>query len=136
MACLRHITFVSVLIALLGLAAAASAGERMKHTGSIVAIADDGKSFVLAEVGPWRVRDGATSVTYRTITLAQGTAYAIAVRAAAPPSGFPGDFVEILVNPKFVYLHDSVTVDCLHEGPRLVALKITVIDVPPLGAIR
>jgi hypothetical protein len=113
-----------------GLTASASAGERVKHSGSIVSIAADVKTFVLAEVGPWQVRKGATVITYRTITLAPETGYAIVARTDQAPSGFPGDFVETLIGPESVYLHDYVTVDCRREGKRLMALKITVTEVP------
>lgn len=46
------------------------------------------------------------------------------------PSGYAGDFVETMVGPEGVYLGDFVTVECVHEGQRLVALKITVTDMP------
>jgi hypothetical protein len=124
----RPVVFAAVLVMLLGFTASASAGERMKHSGAIVSIADDGRTFVLAEVGPWQVRNGATVATRRTITLTPETAFAIVARADAAPSGFPGDFVEIALGPEDVYLGDHVTVDCRHEGRRLIALKITVTE--------
>jgi hypothetical protein len=132
---LGHITLAAIFLILAGLilpglTASARAGERVKHSGSIVSIAADSKTFVLAEVGPWQVRKGATVITYRTITLAPETGYAIVVRTDQAPSGFPGDFVETPIGPESVYLHDYVTVDCRHEGKRLMALKITVTEVP------
>lgn len=130
---LRHVVSASVLAVMLGLTGSVSAGESVKHSGSIVSIADDARTFVLAEVGPWQVRDRATVITYRTITLAPETGFAIIDRADAAPSGFPGDFVEIPVGPELVYLNDYVTVDCRHEGKRLVALKITVTELPATG---
>jgi hypothetical protein len=122
-----------VLAILLGLAAPVGADEIVKHSGSIVSIAGDVKSFVLAEVGPWQVRDGSIVITYRTIALTPETEYAIVGRADEPPSGFPSDFVEIPIGPDEVYLNDYATIDCRHEGKRLVALKITVIEVPLKG---
>ena len=127
---LRHLMSAPILVILLGLTASAGAGERVKHSGSIVSIADDTGTFVLAEVGPWQVRDGATVITYRTITLAPETEFAIVARADAASSGFGGDFVETRLGPESVYLNDYVTVDCRHEGKRLVALKITVTELP------
>jgi hypothetical protein len=121
------------VMTLLGLAAPAGAGEVMKHSGRITSISDGAGTFVLAEVGPWRVRDGATVITNRTITLVPETRYAVVARADAAPSGYAGDFVETSVGPEKVYLGDSVTVECLHEGTRLVALKITVTDMPAGG---
>jgi hypothetical protein len=125
---LYHVLSASVLVILLGLTAAASAEERVRHSGSIVSIAEDARTFVLAEVGPWQTRDGATVITYRTIALTPETEMAIVARADAAPSGFPGDFVETALGPEDVYLSDYVTVDCRHEGRRLVALKITVTE--------
>lgn len=115
-----------VLVVLLGLSPSPGAAEMFKHSGSIFSIPDDAKTFVLAEVGPWRVRDDATVITYRTITLTPETEFAIVARSDHPTTGFPGDFVEMRVGPEDVYLNDYVTVDCLHEGKRLIARKITV----------
>ncbi len=130
-----HIALAAMFLVLAGqilpgLTASASAGEHVKHSGSIVSIAADAKTFVLAEVGPWRVRKGATVISYRTITLAPETGYAIVARTDQAPSGFQGDFVETPIGPESVYLHDYVTVDCRHEGKRLMALKITVTELP------
>ena len=132
---LGHIVLAAVFLILpglilTGLTASASAEERVKLSGSIVSIAGDAKTFVLAEIGPWQVRKGATVLTYRTITLSPETEYAIVARAEQAPSGFPDDFVETPIGPESVYLHDYVTVDCRHEGKRLMALKITVTEVP------
>jgi hypothetical protein len=65
-------------------------------------------------------------ITRRTITLARETEFAIVARDEAPPSGFPGDFVETRRGPDGVYLNDYVTVDCRHEGQRMIALRSTV----------
>ena len=123
---LHHAALLSVLVFLLAVPAPGGAQETMKHSGAIVAIAADAPTFVLAEVGPWQVRDGATVMTYRTITLTPETDYVVAMRIDEAPSGFPGDFVEVPVGPQDVYLYDHVTVDCRHEGTRLLALRVTV----------
>jgi hypothetical protein len=122
----------AIVVILLGLTASAGAGETMKHSGSIFAIADDATTFVLAEVGPWQTRNGATVVTYRTITVTSETQFAIVGRGEEAASGFPGDFVEMRLEPDGIYLNDYVTINCLHEGKRLVALKITVTEVLPV----
>jgi len=49
-------------------------------------------------------------------------------RADDATSGFPGDLVETVLDPEFIYLYDYVTVDCLHQGKELLALKITVME--------
>ena len=129
-------TFLTLLMILFGLTltASASAAETVKHSGLIVSIADDARTFVLAELGPWQVLNGKTVITYRTITLVPETAFAIVGRTDTAPSGFRGDFVETQVGPEDVYLNDYVTIDCRHEGKRLVALKITVTGLPAAGA--
>ena len=124
---LDHVVSASVFMILLGLTASASAEQTLKHSGSIVSVAENAKTFVLAEVGPWRVRKGATVITYRTIALTPETEFAIVARATAP-GGFAGDLVESRLGPEDVYVNDYVTVDCRHEGKRLVALKITVTE--------
>ena len=124
------------LMMMLALATPAGAAEVKQHSGTIVSIADDARTFVLAEIGPWQVRNGETVVTHRTIELTPETSYAIVARFDAAPSGFRGDWVEFEIGPERVYLNDRVTVECRHEGKRLVALKITVVEVPEAGEAR
>ena len=121
-----HTVSAFVLTALLAISGSASAENLQKHSGVIVSVAEDASTFVLAEVGPWEVRNGATVVMYRTIALAPATEFAIATRVTEAPSGFAGDFVEVPVGPDRVYLNDFVTVDCRHVGARMIALKIVV----------
>lgn len=118
----------SVVGTLLALTLSAGAEEMVKHSGPIVAIADDARTFVLAEVGPWQVRNGATVTTSRTITLTPETQFAMVGRVDDAPSGYAGDFVEVVLGPEQVYLGDYVTVECRHEGKKMLALKITVIE--------
>jgi hypothetical protein len=120
----------SVLAILLALAGPADAAEVFKHSGSIVSIAPDVQSFILAEVGPWQTRDGKTVVTRRTVVITPETEYTMVGRLDEPRDGYPGGFIEVAIEPEQVYLHDYVTVECRHEGDRMVALKITVIEVP------
>jgi hypothetical protein len=124
----RRARIAFVLSMILALNGSAGAEEVMRHSGSIVAIADDARTFVLAEVGPWQVRNGATVITYRTITLLPQTQFAFVGRMDDGASGFRGNFLEVPLEPDAVYLHDYVTVECRHEGTRLLALKITVIE--------
>jgi len=115
---------------LLVLACTTAAEQVVKHSGIIVAVDERAGTFVLAEVGPWQVRDGDTLMTYRTIALTPETAFAIVFRDEEAPSGYRDDFVETPLEPWAVYVDDHVTVDCRHEGARLVAVKITVTDLP------
>ena len=122
---------LSILVILMGVSGAAGAANVMKHSGFIASIADDERSFVLSEVGPWHVRGGATATIHRIIALTPETEFAIVARAEAAPSGFPGDFAETRMGVASVFLNDYVTVECRHEGGRQVALKVTVIYLPP-----
>lgn len=113
------------LLLLIAAAGAAGAEERERHSGVIASINRNG-TFVLAEVGPWTTRDGATVITERTITLVDETQYAMAARVWDGTAAFPGGFAEWSVLPEDIYVGDYVTVECRRQGTRLVALKITV----------
>jgi hypothetical protein len=71
---------------------------------------------------------GKPVLTYRTITVTPETQLAIVGPDYANFDGLPG-FVEGALEPGEIYLNDYVTIDCWHEGKRLVALKITVLEV-------
>lgn len=122
-----HRIVSAVLLAMLIALAGPASAQTVKHSGLIVSIAEDGATFVLSEVGPWEVRDGATVTTRRTIALTPETRFAIVVRADETPSGFPRDFVEIPVTRDRVFLNDWVTVEARREGGRLLAEKVTVV---------
>ena len=126
---MRALGLLSILGIVLASSGAAGAGNVIRHSGSIASIADDERSFVLSEVGPWRGRSGGTATIHRTIALTPETEFAIVARAEAAPSGFAGDFVEMGMGVGSVFLNDYVTVECRHEGGRQVALKVTVIYV-------
>ena len=118
------------LVLMLGVASPTIAGDVVKHSGTIVAFDEKTDTIVLAEVGPWQVRDGATVVTKRRITLTPDTELAIVFRAEEPASGFAGEYVEAPLERAGVYVEDYVTVECRHEGGRMIALKIIVVDLP------
>ena len=104
---------------------AAEAGEVQRHSGTVVA--REGGLIQLAEIGPWQVRQGETVITHYTIEVTPATALTLVRRDEEPLSGFPGDWVEEGLEPWDLLEGDFVTVDCLHEGGRLIALKITVV---------
>lgn len=126
----QNTTIVAMFVLLLALVGSAGAGELVKHSGVIVAIADDGRSFVLAEVGSWQVKEGRTVTTRQTIKLLPDTKFVIVGRVADAPTGFAGDFIEVPLTAEEVYLNDYVTVECRHEGRAMLALKITVTELP------
>jgi hypothetical protein len=122
-------TALAMLLAVT-LAAGAAAQTLEKHSGVIVDADEAAGTLVLAEVGPWQVRDGKTVITRRTIALTARTEFAIAFRAEEPVDGFVGAFVETPLEPWAVYVGDHVTIECRREGARLVAVKMTVTDLP------
>ena len=126
---MRWIAVVASLVAALGFAGAGAAEERMKHSGTIVAIDEAARTIVLAEIGPWTVRDGKTVVTYRTITVTPETEFSIVGREYATFDGWPGEFLEGVLPSGAIHVDDFVTVDCLHKGTRQIALKVTVTEV-------
>lgn len=129
MKALRSLTGVAALVAVLGFVGRGDAQEQMKHSGSILSIDEKAGTIVLAEIGPWKVRQGKTVITYRTITVTPETEFAIVGRDYATLDGFPGVFIEGALESDGVYVNDYVTVDCLHKGTRLIALKIMVTEV-------
>lgn len=98
----------------------------LKHSGTVVAVDQRAGTIVLAEVGPWRVRQGRTEVTHRTIVVRPETTVTLVMRADDAPSGFPGDFVAVALDPWDLEVGDFATVECQHEGRRLIGLRITL----------
>ena len=128
----RRIDLVIVLAILLLLAIVEVAGAQPleKHSGVIADTNGRAGTLVLAELGPWRVRDGRTVITYRTIAFTPATEFALAFRAEQADGGFTGVFIETPLEPWAVYVGDHVTIECRREGKRLVAVKMTVTDLP------
>ena len=127
---LRWLTVTTVLVAVLGVAGSGSlAQERRKHSGTVVAVDAAAGTITLAEVGPWRVRDGETVITYRTITVTPETEFTIVgppYELDAPPEAF----VEESIEHGAIYVDDFVTVDCLDiGGDRMIAVKVAVTEV-------
>jgi len=112
------------------LAAQAGAGDIVRHSGTIVNIDERTESIVLEEIGPWRVASGKTVITLLKVAIAPDAPILLARRAARAPSGFDGDYVEEPMAPWGLAPGDFVTVECRHEGKRLIALKVTVADTP------
>lgn len=125
----RFIVLIATLALLLAPAHSVRAADLMKHSGVIVDFDGKTDTIVVAEVGPRRVPDGATVITYQRIALTPETQFAIVFRTEGRMR-FAGDFVESPLERAGVYVDDSVTVECRHERGRMIALKITVVDLP------
>jgi hypothetical protein len=102
--------------------------EAGNHSGTVQTLNKDAGTIVLGEIGPWRVKEGVTEVTERTIIVTKATEFSQARRAAgAGPGGWIGEFVEVKLTPWEVRKGDFVTVEVSQEGERLTALKVTVV---------
>ena len=103
------------------------AGETTNISGTIVALNKEAGTIVVGEVGPWRVKEGATEITPRTVAVTAGTEFKQVRRAeGAGPTGWVGEFVEVAIGPWELKKGDFVTVQVRHEEQRLTALKVAV----------
>jgi hypothetical protein len=109
------VLIASVLAALVASVASAPAADLVKHSGRIVDFDPIRDTIVLAEVGPWQVRDGVTVVTYRTVALTPRTEFAIAFRTEDAEGLFAGEYIESPIERAAVYVDDYVTIECRHE---------------------
>ena len=104
---------------------AVEAGTR--HSGTVVMIDAQRGVMVMNEVGPWRVEKGQTVVTRLTIALTPDTKVNKFIRVNAP-GAFAGDFIEVEFETTDMWAGDFVTVECVHEANRLVAVAVTVAE--------
>ncbi len=117
--------------------AAAAAGaaivksSMVTHSGAVVSIEPGAGKLVLDEVGPWRVRDGVTQLTRRTIELTKATTYVASQRGDGAASGFGGDFVEREIASADIHAGSFVAIECEHRGARMIALKIILVQSEP-----
>lgn len=117
---------VPLLVLLAGGLASGEPPVIVKHSGTVVTVDSARSVFVLAEVGPWRVDAGRTVITERRIALTESTEVTYVRRDDA--EAFPGDFLETRLGARELMTGDFVTVECRHEGQRLVAVKVTVCE--------
>ncbi len=119
---------LAVLLAVSG--APAGAADVFRHTGTLTSFDRATGTLVVAEVGPWRVRDGVTVVTERTVTLTPATRFSFVRRGEPGETAWPGDFLELAIDAWEMLPGDFVTVECRHEADRMIALRVQVLDVP------
>ena len=117
------LTWVLFLVAV-GVPLVAGA-ESVRHSGTLLAISKETGTITLGEVGPWHVVQGVTQITRRSISVTPATEF-VQVKRDKEGVEYPGDFIEARLDPWSFAVGDFVTVDCRHEGKRLIALKITV----------
>lgn len=108
---------------------------RVTFSGIIVFIDPAGGVLRLEEVGPWRVGQGRTVTTVRTVLFNARTRFNTHIRVNAP-GGFPGDFIEVDLDIDSVTPGDFATVECVRDGGRLVAVRVTLAESHPTGNVR
>jgi hypothetical protein len=111
------------VLALLEIAAGA---EMVKHSGTLLAVDRTAGTVTLGELGPWRVERGVTQVDRLTVVVTSGTEFA-RVRRGEGDAAYFRDWVEEPLAAWSVRAGDFVTIDCRHEGRRMVAVKVTVV---------
>jgi hypothetical protein len=124
----RTLTTVAVLLAVLGPSDLIAAD---RCSGAVVSIDPAAGTLLVAEVGPWQVKDGATVTTPRRFDLTAATVYERVARAKQAPSGYAGDFVQTPIAPADIAVGDHVTIQCEERGARLIAAKVSVMTPEP-----
>lgn len=96
------------------------------HSGTVTAIDPDRHTLTLQEMGPWK-GPGTEPVT-RSITLTSYTTVGVVARSeTAPPSGWPGGYVESPASLEALHAGDFATVTVAHRDHRTVATSIDVV---------
>ena len=108
-------------------APAAAAARTTTYSGTVVAVDPQGGALMLDEVGPWRVEQGKTVVTRRTVVVSSETKVNTFIRVNVP-GAFGGDFLEVALDIDDITPGDFVTAECVSERGRLVALRVTVAE--------
>lgn len=122
---------VTLLVALtLGLTGAvSSAAADMTVSGTITAIDAANGTLTVTEIGPWTVTSGETVITRRTFTLTAQTEFARVARTdSIAATGWVGDFVEAPSTADQLRPGDFVTVEVERSNSRLIARRVTVVD--------
>ncbi len=123
------IVWLATVLLVTGVAGAVTADQLPRHSGTVMTTDAAANTFVLAEVGPWRLSRGETVITRRDIVVTPETEFFLVHRADQAPSGFARDFVVESLILWGVGGGDFVTVECRHEGERMIATKVYVVDV-------
>jgi hypothetical protein len=103
----------------------AAANDTVTHSGTVLAIDVRGRRLVFEEIGPWRAHRGVMQTIRRTVELVPATRFTFASRTDAPCDSV-GAWVEGPLDPVFLEVGDAITIECRHEGARLIAVKVIV----------
>lgn len=125
---MERFALTAVLLALLpaGVLAADPPGAAIvRLSGTIVAIDEDRGTISVEEIGPSHGRRS-PDVVRRTVAVTPWTWFTLVARGEEPVTGFVGDFRLFVIGASDVMVGDYVTAECLYEGRRLTALKVTI----------
>lgn len=100
----------------------------VRYSGTVVDLDQTEGVLVIEEIGLWRVQQGRTAITRRTIAISPSTRFNVFIRVNAP-GRWPGDFIEVELTADDVAPGDFVTAECVLERGRLVARSVTMADV-------
>ena len=109
-------------------ALAADSARTTTHSGTVAAVDAQDGVLIMEEVGPWRVEQGQTVVTRRTIGLTSETKVATFIRVDVP-GRFAGDFIEVELDAEDITPGDFATAECVRERGRLLAVRVTLAEV-------
>jgi hypothetical protein len=118
---------LSLVLATGPAALAADATRTTAHSGTVVVVDPREGVLILEEVGPWRVEQGQTVVTRRTIRLTAETKVNTFIRVEVP-GRFAGDFIEVELDAGDITPGDFATAECARERGRLVAVRVTLAE--------
>jgi hypothetical protein len=104
------------------------AANTTTHSGTVAAVDPQGGVMIMEEIGPWRVEQGMTVVTRRTIRLTPDTTVNTFIRVDVP-GRFAGDFIEVALAAEDISPGDFATAQCVRERGRLVAVRVTLAEV-------
>jgi hypothetical protein len=116
--------------------AAPTATPAPKHSGEIVAVAPDGLTITLDELGPWTGRN--TRSVRRTVEITKSTKIRLDSRAAltAAAGGWPGGFQAWPLQATELHPGDFATVTGEPSNNKLIADSIAVVRTSAPAAPR
>jgi hypothetical protein len=88
---------VLLAVALLLAVPGVDAARPTSYSGTVAAIDPQGGVLVLDEIGPWRVAQGQTVMTRRTVVITSDTKVNTFIRVNVP-GVFAGDFLEVALD--------------------------------------
>jgi hypothetical protein len=115
-----------LLLAALVLAPVSPGAETVRHSGVVLDVDRQAGTIVLGELREWQAQRG-IEIVRRPVVIENATMFVRVRRQGEAPSGYRGDWTEERLDAWSVQAGDFVTVEGVYDGPRLVAMRITVV---------